>query len=165
MPKTITISQPSAIRAAQPANFVLTAANTDAASVTITAIEVSELTASGAKISQPVFQIPNSPAGVGNPTLLGTSGSLSFSFQVVWHVINMPNTSPNNQLGALPDNPAGDIPATSYFRVSMLTSDGTVTTTFFSAAVQSAVAPFPVPEAGAAQFGQGGCSNLIAVIS
>src|SRR5690348_14530370 len=102
MAKTITLTPPSgsSVIANQPANFVVTLTNTDSAAVQVTSLVVTEATRTKAVISPPNFQTPNvSPGVTGNPTLNGTNGSLSYGFQVVSNVPNMPATSPNNAPG------------------------------------------------------------------
>jgi hypothetical protein len=161
MPKTVTITPPSgaSVIANQAANFVVTVANTDAAAVTLLSLAIFEASKTGAVIGQPTMQQPGQPAGV-NPTL-GASSSLSYQFPVVATVPNMPGTSPNNEPGgARPGQAAYPAAAQLVLQAQAQTSDGNAFTSTISVPVLSAVAPFPVPTGGAAQFGQGTGSDV-----
>lgn len=165
MAKTVSLSLASSFPSSDtPLTFIATVTNSDSAAVTLSSLSISEQSKSGATIGQPQILTPNAPPGVGSPTLLA-SASLSFPFQVVFPSPNMPGPSPQNVGGAAPSgaSPAGN---TTFQLVAVgQTSDGSVFTTVLAVSILSAVAPFPVPSGGAAQFGQGSCSNLIAVIA
>ncbi len=164
MAKTVTITPPSgsSVIANQAANFVVTLANTDAAAVQVTSLALLELSKTGAVVGQPTWRTPNVAPGVtGNPTLNGTNGSLSYGFQVVATVPNMPGTSPNNEPGgARPGQPATPAVNLLVLQAQVQTSDGSVFFTTLTVPVLSAVAPFPVPQGGAMQFGQGTGSDV-----
>lgn len=167
MAKTVSISGPTpgGVLANQTANFTATVANTDAAAVTLTSLTISEVSDTGAQISQPQVQAAGQPAGV-NPTL-GAGSSLTYGFQVTAFAPNTPGVSPNNPGGAQPGQAAYPAaPPLLVLQAQGQTSDGSVFFSTFTVPVLSAVAPFPVPTGGAVQFGPGtgADSALIAVI-
>lgn len=166
MPKTVSISGPTpgGVIANQPATFTVSVSNTDASAVYLTSLVISEVSRTGSRVGQPRVQAAGEPAGV-NPTL-NASGSLTYPFQVVAVFPNTPGVSPNNPGGAAPSQSAYPVaPPLLQLQAQGQTSDGSVFFCLFTAPVLSAVAPFPVPTGGAAQFAQGFDSNLIAVIS
>jgi hypothetical protein len=165
MPKFVTLTMASAsARANQPLQFQATVSNTDAASATLLSLYVYEQTTSGAQIVQPQYLTPNVPAGVGNPILL-PAASASYGFGVVCPSPASPGPSPNNPGGAAPAEAAFPANPQLTLAAQAAFSDGSVVLGFLTVPVLSAVAPFPLPQGGAAQFAQGGDSNLIAVIS
>lgn len=167
MPKTVTIAGPmtGGVLANQTASFVVTVANTDATSATLTGLTTRlGSTSSAARVEQPTFLAPGQAAGV-YPTVLPAS-SVSYQFGATAFFPLTPGVSPNNPGGAAPGQLA--YPAVSpqlVVQAEAQFSDGTVVSTTFSVPVLSAVAPFPVPQGGAAQFGQGANVNLIAAFA
>lgn len=148
--------------ARQPCRFVATITNTAAVSVSLNSLGVSEVTKSGAIIEQPQFLTPN--AGTGVMPSLSAGASLSVPFTIVPGSPSTPGPSPNNAPGGrAPGAQAMPARAVLNFMLSGRLSDGSTGEIPFSVSAISSVAPFPVPEGGAAQFGQGACSNLIAV--
>lgn len=166
MAKTVTLSGPfpGGIIVNQPATFVATVANTDAAAVTLLSLVVSESTESDATIGQPQIMTPNAPPGVGFPVLAGTTGSAAFPFQVVFTSPNTPGVSPNNPGGAAPGQRAQEADANFTIQATAQTSDGSVFSASLTVPALSAIAPTPQPTGGALQFGIGFDSNLVAVI-
>lgn len=165
MAKTITITGPTpgSVIANQAAYFTVTISSTDTTAVSLTSLVINERRNRGAQIGQPTFLAPGQPAGIA-PTL-SASSSLSYQFSVVANSPNTPGVSPSNPGGAAPGQAAYPPPSASLvLEAQAQTSDGSVTTSTLTVPVLSAVFPFPVPQGGAAQFGQGGDSNLIAVI-
>lgn len=166
MAKSVSITGPNigSVIADQTSNFVATVSNTDSSSVTLLSLVITEVSQLGSQISQPTVQAPGQPAGV-NPTL-GASSSLSYGFSVVTAAPNVPGVSPNNPGGAAPGQASyPGAPPLLVLQAQGQTSDGSVFSVLFTVPVLSAVAPFPVPAGGAAQFAQGANTNLIAVLS
>lgn len=139
--------------------FVVTITNTGAAALTLSSLQVSEATESDAIIEQPNYLAPNVALGVGNPTI-AAGASLSIVFGVLFTSPSLAGPSPN-QPGLGPTGMVISQPGDSsvILQAQCQTSDNVVASTSLSVPVLSAAAPFPRPEGGALQFGQG--SNLI----
>jgi hypothetical protein len=149
----------------QPMQFTVTVTNTGAAAVSLTGLSIAESTESDATIGQPTWQTPNvSPGVTGNP-VIAAGASVTYSFPVVFTSPNMPGVSPNNPGGAAPGPRAMEADANFTLQAQAQSSDGSVASAYLTVPVLSAVAPFPVPQGGAAQFAQGANSNLIAVFA
>ena len=151
----------------QPTVFTVTVDNTGSSSLTLSSLQVYGQNKS-ATVAQPQFLTPNVAVGAGNPTITA-AGAVTYAFTVIFNAPSTPGPSP-----AAPTDPAGGSagvfvaqPAHSNhtLQAQCQTSDGSVASTTLAVPVLSAVAPFPVPQGGAAQFGQGGNSNLIAVLA
>lgn len=163
MAKTVTVTQNNPAGAGQVVRFTAVVANTDAAAAQLTSLVVSEATKGGAFISQPKIQTPNATPGT-FPTI-NAAGTATYNFDITFSAPATPGPSPANQPGgAKPRQPAFPVSAVAQLRIDGQTSDGTVFSNIFAVSVRTVLAPFPEPEDGAAQFGQGGCSNIIAVI-
>lgn len=167
MAKTVTITGPTpgGVIANQTASFVVTVANTDAAAATLTALvtRLGDRSAAG-RVGQPTFMPAGQPASV--YPVIGASSSASYQFGALAYAPNMPGVSPNNPGGAAPSNNAiPNAPPLLVVQAEAQFSDGSVASTSLTVPVLSAVAPFPVPQGGAAQFGQGANSNLIAAFA
>jgi hypothetical protein len=144
-----------------------TVTNTGASAVQLTALNVYETTESDANIAQPNFQTPTTSIGSPGFPTLAPAGSVTVPFQVVFASPIQPGASPQNVGGASPDQRAATADALFALQAQAQSSDGSVATSpMFTVPVLSAVAPFPVPTGGAAQFGPGtgADSALIAVI-
>lgn len=139
--------------------FLVTITNTGTAALTLSSLQVSEATEADAIIEQPNYLTPNVALGAGNPTI-AAGGSLSIVFGVQFASPSLPGASPN-QPGLGPSGMAIGQPGDSsvILQAQCQTSDNVVASTSLSVPVLSAAAPFPRPEGGALQFGQG--SNLI----
>lgn len=148
----------------QPTNFTITVTNTGSSAVSLQSLSVAESTESEASISQPNFQTPSTSIGSSGFPVIAAGASVTYGFPVVFTSPNMPGPSPNNPGGAAPESRASTADALFTLQAQAQSSDGSVATTSLTVPVLSAVAPFPVPAGGAAQFAQGADANLIAVI-
>ena len=170
MALTLSIAQGSPagpVVANQPMTFVVTVTNTATAAVTLNSLTVSPGPGDFITLSQPNFQTPTTAIGSpGYPVLLA-SGNASYPFSAVFAAPNMPGISPNNPGGAAPGQTAMEAYALYVIQAQAVASDGSVGSVNFTVPVLSAVAPFPVPTGGAAQFGLGTGSDvaLLAAIS
>lgn len=166
MAKTLVIAlgNESYIRANARINFTVTAANTDAAAVTLKALSIDEASELGAVIDQPTFLTAGQPWDASMPTL-AAGASASYGFSVMVPSPNMPGVSATNPGGAVPGQNAW--PAANnqlVLRATGQTSDGSTFFTTLSVPVLSAVYPFPISDVGTTLFRQGGNANLIAVL-
>lgn len=149
--------------ARQPVRYSLVLTNTSTASVSLELLSVDEVSKTGAIIEQPGFLTPN--AVTGTLPSIAASGTLTVPFTIIPSGPTTPGPSPQSiQGGVAPGNPAVPASPTANFQISGTLSDDSTAVLPFQLSVLSSVAPFPVPEGGAAQFGQGACSNLIAAI-
>lgn len=158
MALTVTLSLvDSAIIAGRPTTFQVTVANTSSSSVTLQSLVVSE-SKSDAIIAQPNFLTPQVALGLGNPTITA-SGSVSYTFDVVFPAPNFPAPSVNAPMGI--NGVSVGQPANSTFTLQAVAtaSDASVGSTTLVASVLSTIAPFPLAQGGALQFSQG--FNLI----
>ncbi len=165
---TVTISE-GAFSANAVANqamsYVVTVANTNASSVTLTSLTINETTKTGAIISQPEFLTPNVAPGTGNPTIAATTGTVSYGFKVVSTAPVMPGPSVQAPGGAAPANAAA-YPANGYsLQATSLTSDGTVATSLLESPffVPVSTATIPQSNGGALVLSQG--FNLVNLIT
>ena len=167
MPKTVSITGPmtGGVLANQTASFVVTVENTDAASASLVSLTTRPVGSGvAARVGQPTFLAPGASQGV-FPVVLPSS-SLSFQFGVTAYFPLTPGVSPNNPGGAAPGQLAYPVaPPLLVVQAEAQLSDGSVVSATLTVPVLSAVAPFPVPQGGAAQFGQGANSNLIAAFA
>lgn len=160
MATLVSLAQVGVARASQPCAFTVTVSNTGSSALVLSLLSVAESSKVGATIGQPQFLTPQMPVGAGNPSIAAGS-SLTFPFQVAFPSPNTPGVSPNApapgpagmMTGQPPPNNAVVLVATAQ------TSDGSVASSSIVVPVLSATAPFPLPQGGALQFGQGG--NLI----
>lgn len=162
MAVTVTVTQvTNPAKVGSPAYFTAEVVN-DATSRRLMSLRVSETTRGGSQISQPTFRAPNS--GVDDYPTLGASSTTQYGFSVAFTVPPTPGANPNNEPGgASPRNPAFPVYPLMQMRIDGHTSDGEAFFQFFAVAVITGVV-MPPPEEGAANFGQGGNSNIIAVI-
>lgn len=150
-------SSPGSVFGNQTMNFTVTVTNTSSSSVTLNSLQVLEQTESDATLSQPNFLIPNTPVGVGNPTI-SASGSVTYGFQGVFNG-PLPGPSPQAPGGAA-GAPAAATPDANFAIGAMaVASDGSVGSGLLLVPVLSTIAPFPLANGGALQLGQG--FNLI----
>lgn len=150
----VTLAEPIAV-VEQAAMFIATVSNTGSAAVTLNSLSVNEVTKTGCMITQPNYLPLNSPVGVGNP-VISAGGSQSFPFGVVFTAPYSAGSSPNNQPGGSAPGQNSQ-PANSNVTLQAVgqASDGSVFSGNVLVPVLSASAPFPVPQGGALQFGQG----------
>jgi hypothetical protein len=149
---SIAKASPGSIVAGVPVNFTVTVTNTGSAAVSLSSLQVSESTESDATIAQPNYLTPNVPVGVGNP-VLGAGASASYNFQAVFNSPYSAGSSPNAAGGASP-GPAVADPFFTLLAQGQL-SDGSVGSFPLVVPVLSTIAPFPLAQGGAFQFGQG----------
>ncbi len=148
----------------QTMNFTVTVTNTGSAAVALQSLSIGESTESDCVISQPNIMTAGAPASSGFP-VLAASGSASFPFQVIFTSPAQPGSSPNAPGGSLPDQRAETADAQFTLQAQAQSSDGSVASVSQMVSVLTAIAPFPVPQGGATQFGQGANTNLIAAFA
>lgn len=151
---SIAKTSPGSIVAGQSMNFTVAVTNTGAAAVSLSSLAVNESTESDAQIAQPNFMTPNVPVGVGNP-VLNAGATSTFPFQVVFNSPYLAGPSPNNPGGAAPGPAAANPDAQFTLQAQAQASDGSIASTSLLVPVLSAIAPFPLAQGGAFQFGQG----------
>lgn len=163
MALTIAILPPAQpLVANQTMNYVASVTNSGAASVTLTGLQVSEITESDAQVSQPLFMVPNSAPGAGNPTL-SPSTTYYYPFQVVYNSPAQSGPSPQAPGGAASASAAVTPDATFAIQLISTSSDGTIATTSLASGVAAAIAPFPIPLGGALRGNAG--ANLINLLT
>lgn len=147
----------------QTMNYTVSVQNTGSNSVTLSALDISESTTTGARVGRPVYLTPGTAVGVGNP-IIAASTTASYGFQVVSTAPTMPGPSPQAPGGASPSNAAA-FPYNPYTLVATAaTIDGTttsITTGNIVAPVLSAT--FPQSSGGALVMSQG--FNLINLVT
>lgn len=132
-------------------NFVATVTNPGAAALSLSALQI--LCKGGdARIGQPQYLTPNVPAGTGNP-VIAAGASAAYAFQAVFDSPYGAGPSPNNAGGASPSSPIPD----PFFCLQAQGQDssGAVFSSTLFVPVLSTIAPFPLAQGGAFQFGQG----------
>jgi hypothetical protein len=145
----------------QTMNFTAAVTNSGSTSVTLQSLQVAESTESDAQLSQPVFLTPNTPVGVGNPTLL-PGATYYYGFLGVF---SNPGIGPSPQApgGAAPSNKGANADAFFTLQLTSQSSDGTVASASMLVPVLSSIAPFPLAQGGALQLSQG--FNLINLLT
>lgn len=156
MALTVTLSQVAGVVLGnKKAAFMVSITNTSASSVSLTSLQVMELTESDAIIEQPSFMAPNQPVGVGN-VVLTAGGTYNAVFNVVFPGLQLTGTSPQAPGGANPTAVASSPDANFTLGAIAQASDGSVGSAAPLAVV--ILAPdsnFPPPAGGALWLGQG----------
>ena len=137
----------------EPNTVLVTATNPGATALVLSSLQVTEVSKTGANVTQPLYLVPNMPIGLGNPIIL-PGASASYSFEVSFTCPAYSGPAPQTPGGAggvqgPPTNTGVTLMA------QCLSSDGVVTSVTQPFPVLSTVAPFPVAQGGAMQLGSG----------
>jgi hypothetical protein len=137
----------------EPNTVILTVTNSGATALVVSSLQVTEASATGASITQPLYLIPNVPVGLGNPVIVA-GGSASYPIECVFQVPGYSGPSPQAPGGAggVQGPPTNSVVT---LRAQCLSSDGVVTSVTQPFPVLSTVAPFPVAQGGALQLSSG----------
>jgi hypothetical protein len=145
----------------EPNTVLVTVTNPGAVALSLSSLQVTEASATGASITQPLYLTPNAPVGLGNPVIVA-GGSASYAFEVAFSVPGYSGPSPQAPGGAggVRGPPTNSVVT---LRAQCLSSDGVVTSVTQPFPVLSTVAPFPVAQGGAMQLSSG--FNLVTYLT
>jgi len=136
----------------QTMNYTVSIRNTGSSSLTLSSLSIAEATKTGMRVGQPIYLTPNTPVGVGNPTI-AAGATVSYGFQAVCTAPVMPGASPQAPGGAAPSNAAYYPFADFTLLATAQTSDGSVASGSLNGPV--ATATFPQSNGGALVLSQG----------